>query len=58
MLDSFEEFKTAIHTALRDKVSERLNTEREYISNSLLRGNVEEDATETPDETQSNEAEN
>lgn len=40
MLDSFEEFKTAVHTALRDKVTERLNSERDNISNSLLRGKI------------------
>jgi hypothetical protein len=40
MFNSFEEFKTAVHTALRDKVTERLNSERENISNSLLRGEL------------------
>lgn len=55
MLDSFEEFKTSIHTALRDKVVERLNSERENISNSLLRGEImnSEDG-KTPSNTEEN----
>lgn len=50
MFNSFEEFKTAVHTALRDKVTERLNSERENISNSLLRGEIadSEDSETTP----------
>jgi len=55
MIDSFEEFRTAIHAALRDKISERIDTEREYISNSLLRGEIHQDETT---ETQSNADEN
>lgn len=55
MFNSFEEFKTAIHTALRDKVAERLNSERENISNSLLRGEI---ADSEDGETSSNTDEN
>jgi len=54
MLHSYEEFRNAVYSSLRDKVSERIDTEREYISNALLRG-------ETPVETeepQSNADEN
>ena len=55
MFNSFEEFKTAVHTALRDKVTERLNSERENISNSLLRGEI---ADSEDGETPSNPDEN
>ena len=54
MLNSFEEFKTAIYLSLRDKVSERIDTQREYISNDLLRGEI----TTNAEETQSNTDEN
>ena len=40
MPESFEEFKAGVYAALRDKVAERLETEREHISNSLLRGEM------------------
>jgi len=55
MFNSFEEFKTAVHTALRDKVTERLNSERENISNSLLRGEL---ADSEDGEIESNTEEN
>ena len=55
MFNSFEEFKTAVHTALRDKVTERLNSERENISNSLLRGEIaDSEDGETPSYTDEN----
>lgn len=54
MLNSFEEFKTAIYSSLRDKVSERIDTEREYISNDLLRGETTADAEETQSNTDEN----
>jgi len=40
-----------VFAALQDKVAERLQTEREYISNSLLLGKMPE---ESETETQSN----
>lgn len=54
MLNSFEEFKTAIYSSLRDKVSERIDTEREYISNDLLRGETTAEAEETQSNTDEN----
>ena len=51
MIDSFEEFKTAIRASLRDKVAERIDTEREHISNTLLRGELQQESEE---ETRSN----
>lgn len=36
MSNPFEEFKTAIQTALYDKVKERINNEGETVSNLLL----------------------
>jgi hypothetical protein len=51
MLHSFEEFKTAVYSSLRDKMAERLQSEREYISNSLLRGEI---AQSEESESQSN----
>jgi len=48
-MQSFEEFKTAVLASLRDKVAERIDTEREHISNALLRGkNGEEVEAPTP----------
>jgi hypothetical protein len=55
MIQSFEEFKTAVVASLQNKVAERISQEREYISNSLLRG---ENADSDTPETQSNAAEN
>ena len=55
MFNSFQEFRTAVHTALRDKIAERIDTEREHISNTLLRG---ESQQESEEETQSNADEN
>jgi len=46
MLNSFEEFKTAVHKSLADKIRERLDTEREYISNTLMRGDFSDDSAE------------
>lgn len=54
MLNSFEEFKTAIYSSLRDKVSERIDTQREYISNDLLRGETTAEAEETQSNTDEN----
>jgi hypothetical protein len=54
MLNSFEEFKTAVYSSLRDKVSERIDTEREYISNDLLRVEAPADAEETQSNTDEN----
>jgi len=58
MLDSFEEFKTAIHKSLMDKVSERMTQEREHISNCLFRGIVNNPTEYDEEQTQSNETEN
>lgn len=55
MLDSFQEFKTAIRTSLRDKVAERIDTEREHISNTLL---LREPQQESEHESQSNAEQN
>lgn len=55
MIQSFEEFKTAVITSLQNKVAERIAQEREYISNSLLHGEI---ADSDASETQSNAAEN
>ena len=40
MAQSYEEFKAGIYASLRDKVAERLENEREIISNALLRGEI------------------
>jgi hypothetical protein len=55
VIQSFEEFKTAVITSLQNKVAERIAQEREYISNSLLHGEI---ADSGAPETQSNAAEN
>jgi hypothetical protein len=54
MLDSFEDFKTAVITSLKDKVAERLSVERQRVSNNLFLSRQKEKAQETPEETQSN----
>ena len=54
MLDSFEDFKTAVLTSLKDKVAERLSVERQRVSNNLFLKRKTENAEETPEETQSN----
>ena len=54
MLDSFEDFKTAVLTSLKDKVAERLSAERQRVSNNLFLKRKTENAEETPEETQSN----
>lgn len=58
MLDSFEEFKAAVWASLKDKIQDRLNTEREVISNNLMRGQLVPAGAENTEESQSNEAEN
>lgn len=51
--DSFEDFKTAIFTSLNDKISDRLNNEKEHISNYLFCGSPgAESEDETPDEAE------
>ena len=55
MLNSFEEFKTAVQSCLKDRVLERIAAERESISNSLLLGGKIQDSEQ---ETQSNKIEN
>lgn len=54
MLQSFEDFRAAVSSALKDKVAQRIEAEKEHISNELFRGV----ATETTEESQSNETEN
>ena len=51
MNQSYEDFKAGVWEALKNKVAERIETEREYISNSLLRGEMAQ--SQTP-ESQSN----
>ena len=55
MPESYEEFKAGIYASLRDKVAERLETEREIISNTLLRGEI---AQSDESESQSNAEQN
>lgn len=55
MPESFEEFKAGVYAALRDKVAERIEAEREHISNTLLRGEI---AQSEESESQSNADEN
>jgi hypothetical protein len=55
MINSYEEFKTAVFSALQDKVAERISQEREYISNDLLRGEI---SSAEANETQSNAKDN
>lgn len=40
MINSFEEFKTAVLYSLQDKIAERISQERESVSNSLLRDEI------------------
>jgi hypothetical protein len=40
MINSFEEFKTAVLYSLQDKIAERISQERESLSNSLLRDEI------------------
>jgi Tfp pilus assembly major pilin PilA len=54
MLQSYEEFKSAVTAALMDKVAQRIEAEKQHISNELLRGA----ATESEEQSQSNETEN
>ncbi len=61
MLDSFEDFKSAVLMSLKDKISDRISFEREKVSNNLFRASsdVDEDETEDSDEdSQSNSDEN
>ena len=58
MLDSFEDFKSAILVSLKDKVSKRIADERYQVSNNLFRAMVKQEAEESPEETQSNAEEN
>jgi len=37
MLDSFEDFKSAVLMSLKDKISDRISFEREKVSNNLFR---------------------
>jgi hypothetical protein len=54
MLQSYEEFKSAVTAALMDKVAQRIAAEKEHISNSLLQGV----AVESEEQSQSNADEN
>lgn len=58
MLDSFEQFKSAVWTSLKAKIETRLEAEREAISNNLMRGELVAAGTENTEETQSNEVQN
>lgn len=49
MWNSFEEFKTAVNISLRDKISERLDQEREHISNSLFAEKPQNSGVEVSD---------
>jgi hypothetical protein len=57
MLDSFEDFKKAVMVSIQDKVSARLQAERDRISNNLFASVAvvdTENTEETPEESQSN----
>jgi hypothetical protein len=54
MLQSYEEFKSAVTAALMDKVAQRIEAEKQHISNELLRGA----AAESEEQSQSNADEN
>lgn len=61
MLDSFEDFKKAVMVSIQDKISARLDAERQRISNNLLASVAvvdTENTEETPEEPQSNAEEN
>lgn len=55
MINSFEEFKTAVLYSLQDKIAERISQERESVSNSLLR---DENADSIEIDTESSTKEN
>lgn len=58
MLDSFEDFKSAVLVSLKDKVKERIAQERQQVSNNLFAAVVGDKTEESPEETQSNAEEN
>ncbi len=61
MLDSFEDFKKAVMVSIQDKISARLDAERQRISNNLFSSVAvvdTENTEETPEEPQSNAEEN
>ena len=58
MLDSFEDFKSAVLVSLKNKIAERIAQERQQVSNNLFRAAVGQKTEETPEETQSNAEEN
>ena len=58
MLDSFEDFKSAIRMSLKDKIAERITQERQQVSNNLFAAVVGDKTEESPEETQSNAEEN
>lgn len=58
MLDSFEDFKSAIQMSLKDKIAERITQERQQVSNNLFAAVVGDKTEESPEETQSNAEEN
>jgi len=61
VLDSFEDFKKAVMVSIQDKISARLDAERQRISNNLFASVAvvdTENTEETPEESQSNAEEN
>ena len=58
MLDSFEDFKSAVLVSLKDKIAERIAQERQQVSNNLFAAVVGNKTEESPEETQSNAEEN
>jgi hypothetical protein len=57
MLDSFQDFKKAVMVSIQDKVSARLQAERDRISNNLFASVATVDTEndeETAEEPQSN----
>lgn len=48
MLDSFDEFKTAILTVLQDKIAERIANERKNISNDLFSDEINNNVVVEP----------
>lgn len=58
MVGSYNEFKNAVYGSLKSKVAERLDAEKERISNNLFKGVLPETEAESSEETQSNEVQN
>ena len=62
MINSFDDFRNAVLVSLKDKVAERIATERQRVSNNLFAAVTEplgdEDAHSSEEESQSNAEEN